>query len=491
MKTPKVSVIILNWNKLDYLKQCIENAVKNTDYLNYEIIIFDNASIEKGTKEYLSSLPFTTVFGPVNLRFAKGNNEAIKYASGDYLLFLNNDTVPEYDWLSPMVQLIMDAPECGIVGSKLLYPDRTIQHIGMYIDFKGRRKCYFKQYPEDIPEAVTVRECELVSAACMLIKKSLFEKVGKFDERYIHGVEDVDLCLKVRELGYKILFCPKSVLIHFEGTSLRDIGKTEREKIKNREKLKKKSARNNERIFYKKWGNKIDGMRLEPHHSKFKSRDYFDRDYSGIVRLIPGKAESILYFGFGKGFLGKALKNSGVEKIYGIEIDSALAIETDLYLDLDKAIKGDFENISIKDQKNCFDCIVLTDILEHLKDPWISLRKLKELLSEEGMIIASITNIRHYSVIKDIIRDRWFYREDGILDSNHIRFFGLSTIKHLFSTSGLDIIGIERLEKAERFMQILNRVFFNNLREFITSRYLILAKKKKQTSYENENSPEL
>ncbi|MEW6162055.1 MAG: bifunctional glycosyltransferase family 2 protein/class I SAM-dependent methyltransferase [Nitrospirota bacterium] len=468
---PRVSIIILNWNKLEYLKQCIENAVKNTDYPNYEIIVLDNASTETGTREYLESLPYISIMSPVNLGFGKGNNKAARAASGEYLLLLNNDTIPKHDWLTPMVDLMLNTPGCGIVGSKLLYPDGTIQHIGVYMDFKGRRKHYFKKYPANIPEALEVRECEAVTAACLLIKKSVFEKVGGFDERYIQGVEDMDLCLKVRELGYKIFFCPHSVLIHFEGSSMKDMVD------KQRKKNKKRNDRNNEKIFHKKWGKKIDSFMLELHPWKFKSYSYYTREFSHIVNLIPPTAKNILDVGCGAGLCGKEIRGAGIRgNIVGIEINPVVAKDAEMHMD--RVIVGDVENLDIPGDTK-FDCIILGDILEHLIDPWTILRKLSECLSEDGIVIASIPNIRHYKIIKDILRDRWFYRKDGILDGGHLRFFGISTIKHMFSVSRLDIVKTERLQKAEGFMKLLNKILAGKLNEFLTYQYLIVAKRKK------------
>lgn len=477
MRPPKISIIILNWNKLDYLKQCIENAVKNTDYPNYEIVILDNASTEAGTKEYLSSLPHKTITSPVNLGFAKGNNEAVKHATGEYLLLLNNDTIPKHDWLTPMIELILNNPECGIVGSKLLYPDGTIQHIGIYLDYKGKRNHYFERYPEDIPEANKIRECEAVTGACLLIKKSVFSLVGGFDERYIQGVEDIDLCFKVRELGYKVFFCPQSVLIHFEGISHKDLDDKQRKKVK------RMMNKNNEKIFYEKWGEKIHSFMLELHPWKFKSYNYYTRQFSHIIKLIPDTASSILDVGCGAGLCGKEIRDIGLPRtIVGIEINPVIAKAAANYMD--RIIVEDVENLNMQEDSK-FDCIIVADILEHLRDPWTMLRRLRECLSEDGVVIASIPNIRHYKIIKDILRDRWLYRKDGILDGGHLRFFGISTIKHLFSVSKLDIVKIERLEKAEGVMKILNKLFMGALREFLTYQYLIVAKKKKHILDEN------
>src|SRR3990172_9604012 len=176
--SPKVSVIILNWNKLEYLKNCIESIERNTGYPDYEVIIFDNGSEEPGTKEFLSAQNHRVVLSPKNLGFAKGNNEAAKGAAGELLLFLNNDTVVHKNWLEPMVRLMLEHPDCGIVGSKLLYPDGTIQHIGVMFDHRENRRHIFKKYPADIPQAKEVSEREAVTGACMLIRKAVFEKVG-------------------------------------------------------------------------------------------------------------------------------------------------------------------------------------------------------------------------------------------------------------------------------------------------------------------------
>lgn len=462
-KEPKVSIIILNWNRLGYLKQCIENAVKNTSYSNYEIIVFDNGSREPETREYLSSLPHKGIMNPTNLGFARGNNEAARYATGEYLLFLNNDTIPHPGWLEEMVRLVVDSLKCGIVGGKLLYPDGRIQHIGVYFDFKGRRKHYFKRYEDNIPEAREVRECEAVTGACMLIRRDIFEKVGGFDERFIHGSEDIDLCLKVRELGYKVFFCPTSILTHFEGVTGKGLGRG----------FKKRSTRRNDRLFAKKWRDKIDGLRLASNYGDYKPYDYYEQSRDEIVRLIPDGAKNVLDIGCARGLLGKALKERGVEKVWGVELNPFIASPY-----LDKVIVGDIESIEIPYDDGPFDCVIFADVLEHLKDPWSVLLKIKRYLANGGWVVASIPNIRHYKVIKDILRDRWLYREQGVLDRDHLRFFGLSTIKRLFAVTGYEIVKIDRNAKASNAMRLANWLSLGLLREFLVQQYLILARKR-------------
>ncbi len=158
--------------------------------------------------------------------------------------FLNNDTLVQKNWLSPLVALMNERQDCGIVGSKLLYPDGNIQHIGVAFDWRGNRRHIYKNYPADIAPAQEIRECEAVTGACLIIRKKIFKEVGGFDDRFKNGSEDIDLCLKVRAKGYRIFFCPLSVLTHFEKASLKTRGNF----------YKKWSTKYNNYLFQKKMG---------------------------------------------------------------------------------------------------------------------------------------------------------------------------------------------------------------------------------------------
>ncbi len=493
MMEPKVSIIILNWNKLEYLKQCIKSIEENTDYPNYEVIIFDNGSTEAGTKEFISSprtirksrwskfLPddnavvrgslnnkfnYKVIMSPANLGFAKGNNEGARIADGELLLFLNNDTIAHKDWLGAMVSLIQQQG-CGIVGSKLLYPDGTIQHIGVVFDYRGNRRHIFKKYPSDIPHAMEIRECEAVTGACMLIPKELFEKVGGFDEKYIQGSEDIDLCLKARSLGFKVMFCPQSILTHFEQVSLKEKGN----------RFKKKTTRHNNSLFMKKWGNKLDKFRLSNDFTGLKPYHYYHQSREEIIKLIPPWAKFILDVGCASGMLGKALKKKNPSlRVWGIEINKEIAKEAEK--NSDRVFVTDVEKAdTVFDEPVIFDCIIFADVLEHLRDPWSVLKRFHRYLSRNGRIVCSIPNIRHYKIIKEIVRDRWLYRDEGILDVEHLRFFSLATIKNLFAVSGYDIERIERNKKASGIMKFANKLFSNKLDNFLTQQYLIVCKK--------------
>lgn len=466
MKSSLVSIIILNWNQLAFLKRCINALLENTAYPNFEIIILDNGSKEEGTKDYLKSLPFQVIFSSKNLGYAKGNNLAAKYAKGEYFLFLNNDTLAQKNWLSPLVELMNKRPDCGIAGSKLLYPNGHIQHIGVVFDWRGNRRHIFKNYPADIPPAQEIRECEAVTGACLLIRQKIFEEVGGFDEKFKNGSEDIDLCLKVRAKGYRIFFCPDSVLIHFEKTSL-----------KNRSNFYKKwSTKYNNYLFQKKWGHRLDEFRIFNNFSGLKSWNYYAKEIAEILPLIPDKDGLLLDVGCRLSGPGGELKRKKTLNLWALDIEQEGSHL--LKRDFVAYVKADEEEIiNQKIALPLFDCLVFIDILEHLREPGKILKKLKENLKDDGKIIINIYNIRHYKVIKDILRDRWLYRENGILEEKHLRFFSWATISRLLKMCGYQIEVVKGKKKSSAILNLLNWFFLGALNDFLTQKYLIVAKK--------------
>lgn len=243
------SIVIPVFNNLELTKQCIEKLIKNTPEGLYEVIIVDNASTD-GTHEFLMCLDgdATVITNDVNLGFAKACNQGARAASGKYLVFLNNDTIPHAEWLTELINVADKHEDIGVVGSKLLFPDGTIQHAGVVIVETPSGKLgnhLYWGYPGDFPPANRARDFEVVTAACMLISKDLFFQVGCFDERYVNGMEDVDLCLKIRKTGKRVFYCPNSILTHFES-------KTEGRFDKVSE---------NERLFIQLWDDKIEADR--------------------------------------------------------------------------------------------------------------------------------------------------------------------------------------------------------------------------------------
>jgi len=215
----KTSIVILTFNGLELNKKCIDSILENTEG-DFELIIVDNASSD-GTVDYLGSLTdkrVNVILNKKNAGFAKGNNQAAKMVKGDLLVFLNNDTEVTKNWLVPL-QKAVDSKKIGIAGPKLLYSDGKIQHAGVVFTDKGFPRHIYRRFDSDFSSANKEREFQAVTGACLATKKEIFVRVGGFDEGYINGLEDVDLCFKVKKIGFKVMYCPESVVVHHESVS--------------------------------------------------------------------------------------------------------------------------------------------------------------------------------------------------------------------------------------------------------------------------------
>ena len=218
--TPQVSIIIPVFNNLPLTRRCLTLLAATATALPYEIIVVDNASTD-GTAEFLAAEAaqgtLRVVTNAQNEGFARGCNHGAQVARGAILLFLNNDTQVTPGWLEPLVHALQQ-PAVGVAGAKLLYANGTIQHAG--IEFiKGVPDHPHRRSPGNTPIANEFRELDMVTGACFMVHRELFLQLAGFDEIYRNGVEDVDLCLRVRAAGFKVVYEPKSVVYHLEGQS--------------------------------------------------------------------------------------------------------------------------------------------------------------------------------------------------------------------------------------------------------------------------------
>jgi GT2 family glycosyltransferase len=220
-----VSVIIPTRDRCDLLKQCVDSIETHTRHVRYEIIVADNGTTDSATLRYLDELARRhRVFRqPGAFNYSAINNEGVKRAGGAYLLFLNNDTeVLTADWLSDMVGQAQ-RPDVGGVGVKLLYSDGRIQHAGVVLGVCGAAGHAFRHcsnaYPYYHGLSDVMRSCSAVTGACLMVSRTLFDEVGGFDEHLPVEFNDVDLCLKIRQRGYRIVYDPAVVLYHHENAT--------------------------------------------------------------------------------------------------------------------------------------------------------------------------------------------------------------------------------------------------------------------------------
>jgi len=226
---PDVSIIMPVFNKLNLTQPCVESIHREGATVSFEIVVVDNGSTD-GSREWLAEEEragrLRAVINPDNLGFARGCNVGAAAARGRYLLFLNNDMEVTPGWLEPLVGTLDADPDAGIVGARLLFADDTIQHGGValiqvdkegWVHMGGLHLSY--QMQADHKGALNAQCMQIVTGACLLIRPEAFRAVGGFDERYWNGNEDVDLCLKVRELGYEVVYRGESVVYHYESQS--------------------------------------------------------------------------------------------------------------------------------------------------------------------------------------------------------------------------------------------------------------------------------
>ena len=225
---PKISIIIPNKDHIEDLELCLFSLTKRSTYKNYEILIVENNSEKPETFEYYKKLPdrypkVKVLTWEKEFNYSAINNFAAKQAEGVYLLFLNNDVeILTPQWMEEMLQ-ICQQKDVAITGAKLYYPDDTIQHAGVVLGLggiAGHIMCKAsREDPGYFGRTVTVQEISAVTAACMMIRTEDFWNAGGFDETFQVAFNDIDLCMKVRAAGKKIVFTPYAELYHYESKS--------------------------------------------------------------------------------------------------------------------------------------------------------------------------------------------------------------------------------------------------------------------------------
>ncbi len=218
-RVPLISIFILCYNKVEFTVRCLRALEQNTDYGNYEVILVDNASVDD-TPPLLETYArrMTYVRAPQNLGFVGGNNLAALHASGEFIVFLNNDTEPQSGWLTELHQQFVRDARAGAAGSMLLYPNGMLQEAGGTVFSDATGWNYGRGQDPRIGKFTFVREVDYCSAAALMVRRDLFERLGRFDERFAPAYyEDTDLCFGIRKLGYKVIYCPTSKVIHHEG----------------------------------------------------------------------------------------------------------------------------------------------------------------------------------------------------------------------------------------------------------------------------------
>jgi len=220
----RVSIIIPSKDKAQILQRCLVSIFSKTTYENYEVIVVDTGSLDADTQRLYERQGLNPRFRVIDyhqpFNFSEACNFGASVADGDLFLFLNNDTeILDRNWLQRLTQWF-EMKDVAIVGAKLLYPDGRLQHVGVIVGMGGLASHIFEGHEENVASIFGsdnwYRNYSAVTGACLLISREVFDQVGKFDEKFILNFSDVDLCLKARESGYRIVLSPDVKILHHE-----------------------------------------------------------------------------------------------------------------------------------------------------------------------------------------------------------------------------------------------------------------------------------
>jgi GT2 family glycosyltransferase len=279
-----VSIVIPVLDRLEFTRQCLDRILRNTSVrIPYEVVVVDNGSSD-GTPGYFragapAGLSLVYHRNETNLGFARANNAGARLARHPYLLFLNNDTLVQPGWLEEMVATAESDRAIGVVGIKQLFPyTNTIHHTGIIFTASKGPQHIYPFADASLPHVNRQREYQAVNGACLLISKALFDSCGGFDESYVNGFEDLDLCMAVRKRGRRVVCCTKAFIYHYGQISE---GRTADDP-------------HNEEYFWSKW--RAD-VRLD--EGDFFRADYADRARAEAKAAAPAPnrlPDDLFYF---------------------------------------------------------------------------------------------------------------------------------------------------------------------------------------------------
>ena len=330
---PQVSIVIPVYNQFEFTYHCVESIIKNSGDITYEILIANDCSTDLTTHidEILPGVKCIT--NERNLRFLLNCNNAAKHAKGQYVLFLNNDTQVQPNWLEPLVTLIESADDIGMVGSKLIYPDGLLQEAGGILWKDGSAWNFGNRQNPALPQFNYVKQVDYISGAAIMLSRALWEEIGGFDETFVPAYcEDSDLAFTVRKMGYRVMYQPLSVVVHFEGVSN---GTDTSSGQKHYQVV-------NSKKFREKWAEEL-AKHPDNAENVFQARDYsfhkptllmvdhyvphFDKDAGS--RTVYQYLKLFVQAGFNVKFIGDnfyqhepyttALQQMGIEVLYGPE----------------------------------------------------------------------------------------------------------------------------------------------------------------------------
>lgn len=454
MNQQKTSIIILAHDQLEYTKQCVASIRRHTQKDTYELILIDNGSTDGTTNWLKRQEDIIGIFNDKNYGFPKGCNQGIKVASGTEILLLNNDTIVTPRWLEQLNTALYSDEKIGVVGCVTNHCSNEQEVEITYQSTEG-----LQGFADNFNKSDRIKwESRLrLVGFCYLIKGVVAAQVGLLDERFTPGMfEDDDYSLRVLEAGYKLLLCKDTFIHHYGSVSFKaDIEQSNQLLSINLQK------------FTDKWGFSF------PYYCGVRD------DLIGM--MTPKRKMNILEVGCACGGTLLKLKDIYPEaRVYGIEKNEKVAAIANHFAEV---ISMDIESAEMPFEKGFFDYIIFGDVLEHLYDPQAVLEKMHAYLKEDGAVIASIPNVMHWSVVKELLAGYWSYRDAGILDRTHLRFFTLHEIVKMFNNAGYEgkdfNAGVIKMspEDEEKFLFLQQQGWIKDMQHLDVFQWLVKADK--------------
>jgi 2-polyprenyl-3-methyl-5-hydroxy-6-metoxy-1,4-benzoquinol methylase len=407
-----------------------------------------------GTVDWLKEqADIKCIFNEQNNGFPKGCNQGMEVATGSEILFLNSDTVVTSNWLKNLKTALYSDEKIGAVGP---VTNNCSNYQAVDIDYKDTNDLQIFAEKYNVSNAEKWEEKIKLVGFCILIKRSVIDEIGYLDELFTvdqvcaSGIsEDDDYCFRMITAGYRLLVC-QDTFIHYFGS-----------------------------VFFQGSQNSYNEL-VDKNVIKFKEKWGFHPIYSGGCRLdvihfmedINKPDLKVLEVGCACGATLLKIKHlNKTAEVHGIEICSETAAIAKHFANI---TAENVENTHIAYEEEMFDYIIFGDVLEHLYQPQQVLQNMKKYLKPGGYILASLPNIMHVSIIKDLLKGNWTYQAAGILDKTHIRFFTLNEIFKMFTEVGLKDIKYVCLNIALSAddEELINKLESVNL---VSDRNLLLA----------------
>jgi len=328
VEAPAATIVIPVMNRVDLTRQCLAALAASTPAHLYEVVVVDNGSTDE-TAAFLrrarAAGMLRVVTNGENLGFGKACNLGASLARGGSIVLLNNDTIPGNGWLEALLEVAEDE-SVGIVGSRLLYPDGRLQHAGIALNAQGLPYHIHRHEPAEFGPALVQRDYPAVTGASMLLRREVYERLGGFDEMFQMYVEDVDLCLRAWDAGLRVVYCPKSLLVHLESASVTDLARRDEQ------------VRTGWQLLRSRWDGKLasppwaaeepeapmlalDGVRTfaalafadelvaHPEILRTYTETFGDKDDASLVIYAPGRQPADI-----AGALGQAMRQAGIRE---------------------------------------------------------------------------------------------------------------------------------------------------------------------------------